>query len=584
MKQFFKFAFASALGVFMSGILFFCLSIFAIIALVSQAEDKTFTLKPTSVLHLKFEGEITERSEDNPFQQYMSEFKSEAQGLDDILSCIEKAEQDDNIKGIFLEFSGSNAGLATYEEIRTRLKEFKKSGKFIAAYSNMYSQKEYFLASVADSIFINPIGTIDFRGLGGEPVFFKKALDKLGIEMQIFKVGTYKSAVEPFTNEKMSDANRAQVSEYMTGLWGHIVNSISASRKISIDSLQSYANQGITLAATETLVKKRFADKMLYRTDVWSHLQKMAKSEVSDEEKGLVSVSNLKKVEGKNNDAKDVIALVYAYGDIDGGSEDGIVSSKLSAELAKVKKDSTIKAVVLRVNSPGGSAFGSEQIWHEIAEITKTKPVIVSMGDYAASGGYYISCPATAIVAQPTTITGSIGIFGMLPNVSKLTDNLGITFDEVSTNTFANTPSVNRPMRADEKILFQSYIEKGYDLFVTRCANGRKVTKAKIESVAQGHVWTGQKALELGLVDKLGGIETALKLAAKKAHLNEYKVEDYPRKKEFYEKFVEDMSSQASASLAKFYFGENYKHYLTLKNIQHQSHVQARMPFVMEIE
>jgi protease-4 len=584
MKQFFKFAFASALGVFMASILVISITVFALIAIVSQAEDKSFKLKPSSVLHIELKGEIVERSENNPFGEILSDYKTQSQGLDDILAAIDKAQKEENIKGIFLDLKFSNAGLATYEEIRSRLKEFKKSGKFITTYSDMYSQKEYFLASVADSIFINPVGTIDFRGLGGEPVFFKKALDNLGIEIQIFKVGTYKSAVEPFTNEKMSDANRAQVTEYMSELWSHIVNSISTSRKISIDSLQSYANQGVTLASTESLVKKKFADKMLYRTDLWKHLQKLAKSDLSDEDKGLVSVSDLNKVESKANDAKDIIATVYAAGGIDDGSKSGIESAKLSSELAKIKKDSTVKAVVLRVNSPGGSAFGSEQIWHEIAEIVKTKPVIVSMGDYAASGGYYISCQATAIVAQPTTITGSIGIFGMLPNVSKLTDKLGITFDEVSTNRFANTPSINRPMRADEKLLFQSYIEKGYDLFVTRCANGRKVTKSKIENVAQGHVWTGDKALQLGLVDKLGGIDTAIKLAAKKAHLKEYRVENYPRKKEFFEKIMQDFSADASTSLAKFYFGENYKHYLTLKNIQHQSHVQARMPFVMEIE
>ncbi|MDD2797707.1 MAG: signal peptide peptidase SppA [Bacteroidales bacterium] len=584
MKQFFKFAFASALGVFMAITVIFSLSLFAIIAIISQTEEKTFTLKPTSVLHIELKGEIVERSEQNPFGEIFSDYKVQAQGLDDILSAIDKAENQADIKGIFLDFNFSNAGLATYEEIRERLKEFKKSGKFIAAYSNMYSQKEYFLASVADSIFINPVGTIDFRGLGGEPMFFKNALDKLGIEMQIFKVGTYKSAVEPFTNEKMSDANRAQVTEYMNGLWDHILISVSNGRKISVDSLKSYADQGMMFSSTENIVKMKFADKVLYRSDLWSHIQKMAKSDIEKEENGLVSVTDIQKIETPSNDANDIVAMVYAAGGIDDGSSDGVNSEKLSKELAKIKKDSTVKAVVLRVNSPGGSAFGSEQIWHEIAEINKTKPVIVSMGDYAASGGYYISCPATAIVAQPTTITGSIGIFGMLPNVSKLTDKLGITFDEVSTNKFANTPSVNHAMRADEKMLFQSFIERGYDLFVTRCADGRKVTKEKIETVAQGHVWTGEKALQIGLVDKLGGIQTAIKLAVKKAKLKNYRVEDYPRKKEFYEKIMEDISAETSTALAKLYFGESFKYYITLKNLEHQNPVQARIPFVMNIE
>ncbi len=582
MKQFFKLAFASALGFFIAAIVIFSLTVFVFVVAISQMESTTFKVKPNSVLHLRLEGEIVERSKDNPFQELL-DYSSACTGLDDILTAIDKAEKEDNIKGIYLDFKMPFAGMATMEEIRDRLKDFKKSGKFVVAYADQYSQKDYYLATVADTILLNPVGMIDFRGIGGQPVFFKKALDKLGIEMQIFKVGTYKSAVEPFTNEKMSDANRAQVTEYINGLWNHVLKTISESRKIPVDKLNAYANEGMTLQPAAKDIQYRLADELIYRTDIWVYLKKIAKSEAK-ESKGLVEISDMIKVESEEGNKDQTIALVYAAGGIDDGSNDGINSEKLAKELADIKADSAVKAVVLRVNSPGGSAYGSEQIWHVVKEIQKVKPVVVSMGDYAASGGYYISCPATAIVAQPTTLTGSIGIFGMFPNVEKLTEKLGLTFDEVSTNRFATTPSINRPMRADEKTLFQGYINQGYKLFVSRCAEGRKVKADKIEAVAQGHVWTGEKALQIGLVDKLGGIQTALKLAAEKARLKEYKVECYPRKKDFFEELFSDLSSDASNVFAKFYFGENLKYYKTIQTLQKQNPVQARLPYYLDIE
>ncbi len=583
MKQFFKLAFASALGFFIAAIVIFSLTIFVFVVAISQMESTTFKVKPNSVLHLKLEGEIVERSKDNPFQELLFQNSVPRTGLDDILTAIDKAEKEDNIKGIYLDFKMPFAGMATIEEIRERLKEFKKSGKFIVAYADQYSQKDYFLATVADSILLNPVGLIDFRGIGGQPVFFKKALDKLGIEMQIFKVGTYKSAVEPFTNERMSDANRAQVTEYINGIWNHMLKRISESRKIPLEKLNAYANEGMTLQPAAKDIQYRLADGLIYRTDVWDCLKKMAKSEAK-ENKGLVEISDMIKTESKEDNKDQTIAIVYAAGGIDDGSNDGINSEKLAKELADLKADPAIKAVVLRVNSPGGSAYGSEQIWHVLKEIQKIKPVVVSMGDYAASGGYYISCPASAIVAQPTTLTGSIGIFGMFPNVEKLTEKLGLTFDEVSTNRFSTTPSVNRPMREDEKALFQGYINQGYKLFVNRCAEGRKVKADKIESVAQGHVWTGEKALQIGLVDKLGGIKTALKLAAEKARLEEYNVECYPRKKEFLEELFSDLSSDASNVFAKFYFGENLKYIKTIQTLQKQNPIQARLPFYLDIQ
>ncbi|WP_243347583.1 signal peptide peptidase SppA [Parabacteroides sp. FAFU027] len=583
MKQFFKMAFASALGFFITAIVIISLFIFVFAVAISQMESTTFKTKPNSVLHLKLEGEIVERSKENPFQQIFSDYKVGRLGLDDILSAIDKAEKDDNIRGIYLDFKIPIAGMATVEEIRNRLKEFKKSGKFVVAYADQYAQKDFYLATVADTILLNPVGMIDFRGIGGQPVFFKKALDKLGIEMQIFKVGTYKSAVEPFIQEKMSDANKAQVTEYISEIWNHLLKEISVSRKIPVEKLNAYANEGMLMQPAEKDIKYRLADKLIYRTDVWTYLKKLAHSDAK-EEKGLVEISDMVKAESQESQYEDKVAIVYAAGGIDDGDSEGINSEKLSRDLMDVKGDSSVKAVVFRVNSPGGSAYGSEQIWHVIKEIQKVKPVVVSMGDYAASGGYYISCPASAIVAQPTTLTGSIGIFGMFPNVEKLTEKLGLTFDEVSTNRFATTPSINRPMRADEKALFQGYINEGYKLFVGRCAAGRKVKTEKIEAVAQGHVWTGEKAIQIGLVDKLGGIQTALELAAQKAKLKNYNVESFPKKKSFMEEIFSDMQDDASDVLAKFYFGENLKYYKVLQNLQKQQPMQARLPFYLDIE
>lgn len=583
MKQFFKMAFASALGFFITAIVIISLTIFVFAAAISQMESTTFKTNANSVLHLRLEGEIVERSKENPFQQIFSDYKVGQLGLDDILTAIDKAEKDDNIRGIYLDFKMPFAGMATVEEIRDRLQAFKKSGKFIVAYADQYAQKDFYLATVADTVLLNPVGMIDFRGLGGQPVFYKKALDKLGIEMQIFKVGTYKSAVEPFIQEKMSDANKEQVTEYITGIWNHILKSISASRKIPVDKLNAYANEGMLLQPADKDVKYRLADKLMYRTDVWDYLKKLAHSDAK-ESKGLVEISDMIKTESPESVADEKVAIVYAAGGIDDGDNDGINSAKLAKDLMDVKGDSSVRAVVLRVNSPGGSAYGSEQIWHVVKEIQKVKPVVVSMGDYAASGGYYISCPASAIVAQPTTLTGSIGIFGMFPNVEKLTEKLGLTFDEVSTNRFATTPSINRPMRADEKALFQAYINEGYKLFVGRCATGRKVPVQKIEAIAQGRVWTGEKALQIGLVDKLGGIQTAISLAAQKAKLKNYNVESFPKKKSFMEEIFSDMQDDVSDMLAKFYFGENLKHYKILQNLQKQQPVQARLPYYLDIE
>lgn len=583
MKQFFKMAFASALGFFITAIVIISLTIFVFAAAISQMESTTFKTNANSVLHLRLEGEIVERSKENPFQQIFSDYKVGQLGLDDILTAIDKAEKDDNIRGIYLDFKMPFAGMATVEEIRDRLQAFKKSGKFIVAYADQYAQKDFYLATVADTVLLNPVGMIDFRGLGGQPVFYKKALDKLGIEMQIFKVGTYKSAVEPFIQEKMSEANKVQVTEYITGIWNHLLKTISVSRKIPVEKLNAYANEGMLLQPADKDVKYRLADKLMYRTDVWDYLKKLAHSDAK-ESKGLVEISDMVKTESPESVYNEKIAIVYAAGGIDDGDNDGINSGQLSKDLMDVKGDSSVKAVVLRVNSPGGSAYGSEQIWHVVKEIQKVKPVVVSMGDYAASGGYYISCPASAIVAQPTTLTGSIGIFGMFPNVEKLTEKLGLTFDEVSTNRFATTPSINRPMRADEKALFQAYISQGYNLFVGRCAMGRKVPVQKIEAIAQGRVWTGEKALQIGLVDKLGGIQTAINLAAQKAKLKNYNVESFPKKKSFMEEIFSDMQDDVSDMLAKFYFGENLKHYKILQNLQKQQPVQARLPYYLDIE
>ena len=475
MKDFIKFTFASVLGVLLAGIIFTVLGIVSMVGIVASSDTET-TVEENSILFLDMEGILSERVQDNPLQAIIGEEFKEY-GLDDILASIQKAKEHENIKGIYLQAGMMDAPCASLEEIRNALKSFKESGKFIVAYGDNYTQGMYYLASVADKVIVNPQGTIAWQGLASQTVFFKDLLKKIGVEMEIFKVGTYKSAVEPFIATEMSDANREQITAFLNSTWKRLLEDISASRGISEDDLNKCADDCMTFSPAETYVANGLADTLLYKDGVLDYLKMMSGCE-SDESLRTLSLEDMKNV--KRNVPLDksgnIIAVYYAYGEIDStpSTDEGINSKKVIRDLRKLREDEAVKAVVLRVNSPGGSAFGSEQIWREVLLLKAEKPVIVSMGDYAASGGYYISCAADCIVADPTTLTGSIGIFGMFPMLENLlTDKLDLHFETVKTNRYADMGDMTRPFNDAERAALQKYINNGYKLFVQRCADGR---------------------------------------------------------------------------------------------------------------
>jgi protease IV len=523
MKDFLKFTLATVVGIILSSIVIFFIGAIILFGTIASSETEV-KVKPNSVMFLELNGTLEERTEDNPFKQFIGEDFA-TYGLDDILSSIKKAKENEDIKGIYIQAKTLGASYASLQEIRNALVDFKKSGKFIVAYSDNYTQKLYYLSSVADKVLLNPKGIIEWKGLAAEPMFYKDLLKKIGIEMQIFRVGTYKSAVEPFIATEMSPANREQVSEYIGSIWNQILTDVSTSRKLSKDSLNAYADKMIMFYPSEQSVKCGLADTLIYKSGVRDYLKKLAKTD-KDNDLAVLNLEDMVNV--KRNVPKDksgnAIAVYYAFGAIDESPEDGIVSEKMIKDLRELRENKDIKAVVLRVNSPGGSAFGSEQIWNEVKALKKEKTVVVSMGDYAASGGYYISCVADCIVAEPTTLTGSIGIFGMFPNMKGLTDKVGLSFDVVKTNKFSDLGALGRGLNTDEQALIQMTINNGYDTFLSRCAEGRKMSKAKIAKIAEGRVWTGEKAKKIGLVDELGGINKAIEIAAKKAKLKEYSV------------------------------------------------------------
>lgn len=589
MKDFLKFTLATVTGIIVSSVILFFISILVFFSMVSSSESET-QVRKNSIMMLDLNGTLAERSQENPFDFLMGDDYN-TYGLDDILSSIKKAKENDDIKGIYIQATELGAGFAAREEIRNALKDFKESGKFIVAYSDNYSQGLYYLSSVADKVLLNPQGMVEWRGLAATPVFFKDLLAKIGVEMQVFKVGTYKSAVEPFISTEMSPANREQVNAYLSSIWGQVTSDISESRKVSVDSLNAAADRMLMFYPAEESVKSGLVDTLIYKNDVRNYLKAMIGIDEDDRMPvlGLKEMINVKKNTPKDKSGN-VIAVYYAYGEIDGGSssstsEEGINSTKVIKDLRKLKDDEDVKAVVLRVNSPGGSAFGSEQIWYAVSELKKEKPVIVSMGDYAASGGYYISCNADTIVAEPTTLTGSIGIFGMFPNAKGLADKIGVNFDVVKTNQYADFGMITRPMNDGEKGLLQMYINKGYDLFLTRCSDGRGISKEELDKIAQGRVWTGSKAKELGLVDELGGIDRALEIAIAKAGVDAYTVMSYPAKESFFESLMNtNPGNYIKARMLKGTMGEIYQQFSALENIDKCDRIQARVPFELNIQ
>ena len=585
MKDFFKFTLASVLGIVLAGIIFTIIGIVSLVGMAASSDTET-KVQENSILYLNLEGTLSERVEDNPFQNFMGETFT-SYGLDDILNSIRKAKDNENIKGIYLQPSVFVAEYPSLEEIRKALSDFKESGKFIVAYSDQYTQEMYYLASVADKIIVNPQGSIALHGLASQIMFYTDLLKKVGIEMQIFKVGTYKAAVEPFIATEMSDANREQISVYLNSVWGRILEDISESRNISIEQLNQYADNMMDMKTASEYVACGLADTLMYKDGVLDYLKTMVGRE-KDENLRTLSIKDMKNV--KRNTPLDksgnIIAVYYAFGEIDAtlSSGEGINPDKVINDLRKIREDETIKALVFRVNSPGGSAYGSEQIWREIALMKEKKPVIVSMGDYAASGGYYISCAADYIVANPTTLTGSIGIFGMFPNFGGLmNDKLGLHFDMVKTNKFADLGSINRPFNEGEKEIMQNYINNGYELFVKRCADGRGMSTEAIKKIAEGRVWTGAAAKELGLVDELGGLDKALEIAVQKAGVESYSVINFPSPENPILSLLEQSKEDYIQGQISKTMGEYHDYIKFIQNIKDMDHIQARMPFTLNI-
>lgn len=588
MKDFFKNVFATFVGLFLFVLVTLLLGFVCIFGMVLSSESTT-EIKNNSVLVINLSGPLNERTEENVITKFVGKTANET-SLEDVLSGIEKAKADKNIKGIYLE-----AGVfvpnsyAALQEIRDALIDFKKSNKWIVAYGDSYTQGTYYLASVANDVYLNPQGMLDWHGLSTQRIYLKDMLAKFGVKVQVSKVGTYKSATEMFTGDKMSDADRQQTSAYLNGIWKYLLKGVGESRNIPIAKLNEYADSVITFANPADYLKMKLIDKLLYTDQVRNEIKKRL-GIASGEDINQVSLADLKTVKADKNGNE--IAVYYAYGDIVDApvsgtslSQHNIVGKDVCKDLKELMDDDDVKAVVIRVNSGGGSAFASEQMWHQIMELKKVKPVVVSMGGYAASGGYYMSVPANWIVAEPTTITGSIGIFGMFPDFSGLaSEKLGIKFDEVKTNKNGTFLSPMRPLTPDEMRMLQVYIDRGYNTFKDRVAQGRKLTMQQVETIAQGHVYTGEDALKIKLVDELGGLDKAVLKAVQLAKIKDYYTKNYPAPVNWLDQifgdYVQDnyLSEQLHSSL-----GMLYQPFSILRTLNQQSAIQARIPYFINI-
>lgn len=586
MKSFFKYVLATVTGMVLTFLLLLVVGSILIGVMVNSAmKDDSVTVVDNSILTMKLDYMVTERTVPNPFEDLdipnFSVFRT--LGLNDILHRLDAAAQDDKIKGILLDLSSVNAGFATMQEIRDALLEFKESGKFIVAYSEYYTQKAYFLASVADQVYIHPEGGLDFKGLATEISFLKGTLDKLGVDMQIVKVGTYKSAVEPLIQDQMSEANREQVTAYVQSIYQEFLSDISDSRQISTDSLHRLADQLLVTNASEA-VQYGLADGVLYMDELLGEL----KGRLGLDEEADIRAVQLRQykpqIDVKERLRKDRIAVLYAVGEITSGegSEEVIGSAKIARELRKLRKDEYVKGVVFRINSPGGSALASDVIWREVALLREEKTVIVSMGDVAASGGYYIAAAADSIFAQPNTLTGSIGVFGTIPNMQKLWNtHLGITFDGVKTGKHADFLSGNfsRPLTRDEEAILQNEVNRVYETFIKRVADGRSLSIAQVDSIGQGRVWSGEQAVDIGLVDRLGSLEDAIVAAASKAGVEEYRVVNYPAIKDPFASLLGRGGEQIRTWYGQTQFGPLYGQYTRLQSLLEQRGVVALLPF-----
>ncbi|WEK18200.1 MAG: signal peptide peptidase SppA [Candidatus Pedobacter colombiensis] len=590
MREFFKYVFATVIGVIISMALFLIFFIVLIIGIVkSSLKEEKVNVASNSVLFLNLDQAITERTAEDPLSRLpvVGTEKDKSIGFNDVIHALKEAKTDNNIKCIYINVSSPKAGFATMLEIRNALIDFKTSKKKIIAYSEVYTQGAYYLASVADKVYLNPEGALEFKGLKSETMFFKGALDKLGIEAQIVRVGNYKSAVEPFFTTKMSDKNREQVTAYLNGMYETFLEGISKSRNIGTTTLHQIADDYKIQRPTDAVAYK-MVDGLKYKDEIIDELKSLSEK---DKKSNLTTVTineyARSVAEEPDNSAKNKVAVIYANGDITGGegSDTKIGSERISRTIRKARLDSSIKAVVLRVNSPGGSALASDVIWREIVLTKKVKPVVASFGDVAASGGYYIGCAADSIFVQPNTITGSIGVFGVIPNLQKLfNEKLGITFDGVKTGKYADIMSMDRPMTAGERLIVQNDVNRVYDSFTTRVANGRKRSKTYIDSIAGGRVWIGTDAVRIGLADRTGSFNDAIVSAAKKAKIKDYSVVEYPEKLDPFRSLMENTTDKVKTYYTKQELGDNYVIYQQIKAAISKSGIQARMPFEFKIQ
>ena len=591
MKDFFKMMLASALGFIVASFLFSLILMITLFGLLGSLSDSianqsAFSLQNNSILHLRLDGVVQERVPDNdPFTELIGG-PATIVGLNDIVGAIRKAKNNDKIKGVYIDSRMMSASNATLAEIRNELISFKESGKFIVAYADNYLQSAYYISSVADKVAINPQGALDLHGLSSTPLFYKDALDKLGVKMELFKVGTYKSYAEQYTQREMSEANKEQVSSFLFDIWGEMKDDIAHSRGLTCEDIDGIADDFPMFKNVDYLISNNLVDTVLYESEMKNYLRDLV-GVPKDAKIPTATIADMKTINTKNiKKSSNTIALLYAVGGISSGSgANGIQDKYLINQIEKLQKDKDVKAVVLRVNSGGGSAYASEQIWKAMEDLKKEKPVVVSMGDMAASGGYYISCNADRIVASPTTITGSIGIFGLFPNVSKTLSKLGISSDVVKTNELSDFGNISRGFNDKESELLQSYIDKGYDLFLTRCADGRGMQKDSLAKYAEGRVWTGKQAKEIGLVDELGGVEDAIRIAADLANLGKsYAVYEYPKMKNKFEELLNKNKEELVTKAAKEWLGDNVDLFLMLKNQNEQEFIQARIPYELNIK
>lgn len=573
-------------GIFVSGFLISIgLFILTVLAIVSSATHSEYSVKDKSILYLDLSREIVEQPASLDIMAKLTKDGPSADVLYNIIDAIDAAADDDRIKGIFIDANGSSAGTAQRKAIIDALRRFKKSGKWIYSYGDYYSQGDYYIAaSTSDSLYINPLASVDIHGLGGRMMFFKNLLDKIGVEMQVVKVGTYKSAVEPFILTEPSAASIEQQQLYLGNLWKDIRASIAKGRKVSADSVNAWANSfSFTFDATQ-LIRKRIADASAYRHEFIDKLKELTDIDKDDDLRLVTPAQYVTSKPHKSH--KTTIAVLYASGDITESGKDGIASDRLVPEILELAENDDIDGLILRVNSGGGSAFASEQIWEALGEFKEMtgKPFYVSMSDYAASGGYYISCGADKIYAEPVTITGSIGIFGLIPNIRGLvTDKLGVTTYPISTNPAGAQTDIFAPMTESQRAGMQSYVDRGYELFVKRVAGGRKKTVDQIKAIAEGRVWDGREALRIGLVDKLGGLDTALADMAKELGVESWSVERYPKTKDDVLTALLMMSDRMEQSALERKLGDVAEIYRTIESIRQYQGVQARMqPVVIE--